>query len=75
MGGYLPLAPAVSSVRYPIRQRTFKYVAMVQGVTDEMCQKRKLKSDARVNRSPISCSVSDEACVTKNNGCAGARAD
>ena len=38
MGGYLPLAPAVSSVRYPIRQRTFKYVAMVQGVTDEMCQ-------------------------------------
>jgi len=34
MGGYLPLAPGVSSVRYPIRQRTFKYVAAVQSVTE-----------------------------------------
>jgi hypothetical protein len=32
------LAPGVSSVRYPIRQRTFKYVATVQNVTDETCQ-------------------------------------
>ena len=40
-GGYLPLAPGVSSVRYPIRQRTFEYVATVQSVTDETCQYRK----------------------------------
>jgi hypothetical protein len=39
-GGYLPLAPGVSTVRYPIPQRTFKYVATVQVVTDEMCQLR-----------------------------------
>jgi hypothetical protein len=32
-GGYLPLAPGVSTVRYPIPQRTFKYVATVQSVT------------------------------------------
>jgi hypothetical protein len=32
------LAPGVSSVRYPIRQLTFKYVATVQSVTDETCQ-------------------------------------
>src|SRR5207248_4299386 len=38
MGGYLPLAPGVSSVRYPIRERTFKYVATVQSVTDETYQ-------------------------------------
>jgi hypothetical protein len=37
-GGYLPLAPGASTVRYPIPQRTFKYVATVQVVTDEMCQ-------------------------------------
>src|SRR5271170_5460621 len=37
MGGHLPLAPEVSSVRYPSRQRTFKYVATVQSVTDEAC--------------------------------------
>jgi hypothetical protein len=30
MGGYLPLAPGVSTVRCPIPQRTFKYVATVQ---------------------------------------------
>ena len=39
-GGYLPLAPGVSTVRYPIPQRTFKYVATVQSVTDETCQIR-----------------------------------
>jgi hypothetical protein len=38
LGGYLPLAPGVSTVRYPIPQRTFKYVATVQSVTDETCQ-------------------------------------
>ena len=40
MGGYLPLATGVSTVRYPIPQRTFKYVATVQRVTDETCQFR-----------------------------------
>jgi hypothetical protein len=38
IGGYLPLATGVSTVRYPIPQRTFKYVATVQSVTDETCQ-------------------------------------
>jgi hypothetical protein len=38
LGGYLPLAPGVFTVRYPIPQRTFKYVATVQSVTDEACQ-------------------------------------
>jgi hypothetical protein len=37
LGGYLPLAHGVSSVRYPIRQRTFTYVGTVQSVTDETC--------------------------------------
>ena len=37
-GGYLPLATGVSTVRYPIPQRTLKYVATVQSVTDETCQ-------------------------------------
>jgi hypothetical protein len=39
-GGYLPLAPGVSTVRYPIPQRTFKYAATVQSVTDETRQLR-----------------------------------
>jgi hypothetical protein len=39
VGGYLPLAPGVSTVRYPIPQRTFKYVATVQSLTDETCHK------------------------------------
>jgi hypothetical protein len=39
-GGYLPLAPRVSTVRYPIPQRTFKYVATVQSLTDETCHLR-----------------------------------
>src|ERR1700730_15318677 len=38
--GYLPLPPGFSTVRYPIPQRTFKYVATVQSVTDETCQSR-----------------------------------
>jgi hypothetical protein len=37
VGGYRPLALGVSTVRYPIPQRTFKYVATVQSVTDEPC--------------------------------------
>jgi hypothetical protein len=40
MGGNLPLAAGVSTVRYPILQRTFKYVATVQSVTDETCHIR-----------------------------------
>jgi hypothetical protein len=40
LGGYLPLAPGVSTVRYPIPQRTFNYVATVQSVTDETCQQQ-----------------------------------
>jgi hypothetical protein len=40
VGGYLPLAPGVSTVRYPIPQRTFKYVATVQSLTDETCHLR-----------------------------------
>ena len=44
-GGYLPLAPGVSTVRYPIPQRTFKYVATVQSVTDETCHNRILLVD------------------------------
>jgi len=39
LGGYLPLAPGVSTVHCPIPQRTFKYVVTVQSVTDETCQK------------------------------------
>ena len=40
LDGYLLLAPGVSTVRYPIPQRTFKYVATVQSVTDETCHNR-----------------------------------
>jgi hypothetical protein len=42
LGGYLPLAPGISTLRYPIPQRTFKYAATVQSVTDETCQFRTL---------------------------------
>jgi hypothetical protein len=45
LGGYLLLAPGVSTVRYPIPQRTFKYVATVQSVTDETCRNRILLVD------------------------------
>ena len=34
MGGYLPLAPGVSTVRYPIPERIFDYVSTVQSATD-----------------------------------------
>jgi hypothetical protein len=42
------LAPGVSTVRYPIPQRTFKYVATVQSVTDETCQCTKSLRDSRL---------------------------
>jgi hypothetical protein len=45
LGGYLLLAPGVSNIRYPIPQRTFKYVATVQSVTDETCHNRILLVD------------------------------
>jgi hypothetical protein len=45
LGDYLLLAPGVSTVRYPIPQRTFKYVATVQSVTDETCHNRILLVD------------------------------
>ena len=45
LGGYLLLAPGVSTVRYPIPQRAFRYVATVQSVTDETCHNRILLVD------------------------------
>jgi hypothetical protein len=40
--GWIPaLGNRVSTVRYPVPQRTFKYVATVHSVTDETCQDRK----------------------------------
>jgi hypothetical protein len=45
LGQYLPLATGVSTVRYPIPQRTFKYVAPVQSVTDETCHFRTFTAD------------------------------
>jgi hypothetical protein len=52
VGGYLPSAPGVSTVRYPIPQRTFKYVATVQSVTDETCQFRTSAADEVMMASP-----------------------
>jgi hypothetical protein len=43
LGGYLPLAPGVSTVRYPIPQRSFNYVATVQSVTDVTCHEPTLQ--------------------------------
>ncbi len=43
LGGYLPLAPGVLTVRYPICERIFDDVSTVQSATDETWQKRKLK--------------------------------
>jgi hypothetical protein len=45
MGGYLRLAPGVPPSD-PIPQRTFKYVATVQSVTDETCQQRTMRAPA-----------------------------
>ncbi len=33
LGGYLPLAPGVSTVRYPIPERIFDYVSTVRSAT------------------------------------------
>ena len=44
-GGYLPLAPGVSTVRYPIPERIFDYVSKVRSEMAGACQKRKSKSD------------------------------
>ena len=38
LGGYLPLAPGVSTVRYPIPERIFDYVSAVLGATAGTCQ-------------------------------------
>jgi len=40
LGGYLPLAPGVSTVRYPIPERIFDYVSTVRSATAGTCQKR-----------------------------------
>jgi hypothetical protein len=37
LGGYLPLAPVVSTVRYPIPERIFDYVSAVQSATAGTC--------------------------------------
>jgi len=37
-GGYLPLAPGVSTVRYPIPERIFDYVSSVRSATAGTCQ-------------------------------------
>jgi hypothetical protein len=39
VGGYLPLAPGVSTVRYPIPERIFDYVSTVQSATAGTCHK------------------------------------
>jgi hypothetical protein len=65
--GWIPaFGTRVSTVRHLIPQRTFKYVATVESVTDETCQKRILNSDARVSRR--STPGSNEACATIENG-------
>src|SRR5258708_6139413 len=40
MGGYLPLAPGVSTVRYLIPERIFDYVSTVQSATAGTCHLR-----------------------------------
>ena len=37
VGGYLPLAPGVSTVRYPIPERIFDYVSTVRSATAGTC--------------------------------------
>lgn len=51
-GGYLPLAFGVSTVRYPILERTFDYVSTVQSVTDETCQILTFTAHEVVSRLP-----------------------
>src|ERR1700757_2144737 len=38
LDGYLPLAPGVSTVRYPIPERIFDYVSTVRSATAGTCQ-------------------------------------
>jgi hypothetical protein len=40
MGGYLPLAPGISDVRYPIPERIFDYVSTVRSATAGTCHNR-----------------------------------
>jgi hypothetical protein len=39
-GGYLPLAPGISDVRYPIPERIFDYVSTVRSATAGTCHNR-----------------------------------
>ena len=41
MGGSLPLAPGVSTVRYPIPERIFDYVSTVRSATAGTCDEAK----------------------------------
>jgi len=43
MGGSLPLAPGVSTVRYPIPERIFDYISTIRNATAETCHYRKSK--------------------------------
>jgi hypothetical protein len=48
-GGYLPLAFAASTVRYPIPERIFDYVSMVRSAMTGTCQLRtRVLQDAAV---------------------------
>ena len=38
LGGYLPLAPGISTDRYPIPERIFDYVSTVRSATAGTCQ-------------------------------------
>src|SRR3954469_25612151 len=40
LGGYLPMAPGVSTIRYPIPERIFDYVSTVRSATAERARSR-----------------------------------
>jgi hypothetical protein len=49
LGGYLPLAFAASTVRYPIPERIFDYVSMARSAMTGTCQLRtRVLQDAAV---------------------------
>jgi hypothetical protein len=51
--GWIPaLGNRVSTVRYPIPQRTFKYVATVHSVTDETCHLRTFSHQPAAKKVP-----------------------
>ena len=52
LGGYLPLARGVSTVRCPIPQRTFKYVATVSANTSPVSRGRAHAREAAGNQRP-----------------------